>query len=84
MGNVSLRGIDDHVKNLLKAEALKNGMSVNRLILSYIHKGIGIDPMSRTRYHDLDKLSGTWSDTERDEFLQATSSFNQIDEEMWK
>jgi len=84
MGNVSLRGIDDHVKKLLKAEAVKNGMSVNGLILSYIHKGVGIDPVSRTRYHDLDHLSGTWSDAEKEEFMRAISHFDQIDEEMWK
>ncbi len=84
MGNVSLRGIDDHVKNLLKAEAAKNGISVNGLILSYIHKGIGVTAVSSTRYHDLDALAGTWSDEEKNEFARAISSLDQIDKEMWK
>jgi hypothetical protein len=59
-------------------------MSVNGLILSYIHKGIGVDPLARTRYHDLDTLAGTWSNEDKDEFIRAISSFEQIDEELWK
>ena len=47
MANVCLRGIDDRIKNLLKAEAAKNGISVNRLILRYINKGIGLNPAGR-------------------------------------
>lgn len=29
-------------------------------------------------------LAGTWTDSELDEFNQATESFNQIDEALWK
>jgi len=84
MANVCLRGIDDRIKNLLKAEAAKNGISVNRLILRYINKGIGLDPVGRNNYSDLDSLAGTWSDSEKDEFMTAIRDFERIDEDMWK
>ena len=84
MANVSLRGLDNHMKNLLKAEAAKNGISVNGLILRYINKGIGLDPVSRSKHSDLDSLAGTWSDSENDEFMAAIRDFERIDEDMWK
>ncbi len=84
MANVSLRGIDEHIKKLLKTEATKQGTSVNGLILSYIHKGIGTTPTSHSEHHELDSLAGTWSDGENEEFLDTIRHFEQIDEEMWK
>lgn len=84
MASISLRGINDQVKNLLKAEAAKSGTSVNALILSYIHKGIGLDLTCRTSYNDLDRLAGTWSNRDMEEFKNATRHFDRIDEELWK
>jgi len=84
MANVSLRGIDDHMKKLLKVEAAKSGISVNSLILRYVKKGIGLDPVSRVTYSDLDSLAGTWSDAENDEFMAAVRDLERIDEDMWK
>jgi len=84
MPNFSLRGIDENVTQALKKEAAQTGISVNALILNYIHKGIGIGPARRQQYHDLDKLAGTWSNADRDEFIAATREFETIDTELWK
>ena len=85
MGNISLRGLDNQVKMRLKAKAVECGSSVNSLILSIIHKGIGMNPSSkRIKHHDLDSLAGSWSDEEMNEFLDATSDFSKIDNELWK
>ncbi|MCL1465508.1 hypothetical protein [Argonema galeatum] len=37
-----------------------------------------------TTYHDLDFLSGTWSQEDEIEFLSHTNEFNQIDEKLWQ
>jgi hypothetical protein len=46
-----------------------------------------IDPEQKaqlSQYHDLDALAGTWSEEDAAEFDQATVSFRQIDEELWR
>jgi hypothetical protein len=84
MSNVSLRGIDENVREILKKQARKSGVSINALILDYIHKGVGIDPGKRSKHHDLDRLAGTWSASDREEFAAATAVFEKIDENIWK
>ena len=86
MANVSLRGISDEVKDELKIEAQRRNQSVNALLLSLISKGIGRQEKHsfRVKHFDLDELAGTWSDDDAAEFDTAISSFNQIDESLWK
>ena len=84
MPNFSLRGIDQKVNQALKNKAARAGISINALILDYIHKGIGISPVRRVKHHDLDRLAGTWTDADRDEFFEATGDLEKIDEELWK
>ncbi len=86
MANVSLRGISEEVKNELKTEARRRNQSVNALLLSFINKGIGRQEKRsyRTQYSDLDELAGTWTEEDAAEFEAAISSFNEIDESLWK
>ncbi len=84
MPNFSLRGIDQKVNQALKNKAARAGISINALILDYIHKGIGISPVRRVKHHDLDRLASTWTDADRDEFFEATRDLEKIDEELWK
>jgi hypothetical protein len=84
MPSFSLRGIDKSVDQALKNKAAHAGISVNALILEYIHKGIGVGPTRRVKHHDLDQLAGTWTDADKEEFFAATKGFEKIDEEFWK
>lgn len=85
MNSLSLRGVEDEVKNRLKLKAKIAGISVNSLILDYIHRGIGYDPArSLKHHHELDHLAGTWSERDKQEFEDAIGYMNKIDEEMWK
>jgi hypothetical protein len=84
MGSISLRGLDEQVKKRLKEEAGRNGVSVNSLILTYIHRAVGLNPARRIRHTDLDDLAGTWADDDMEEFMKATRHFEKIDEELWR
>lgn len=84
MKSISLRGIDDKVKELLQKEATRAGISVNALLLNLIHKGIGHDPTCRSKNYDLDRLAGTWTTAEAEEFFKATEVFEKIDQDLWK
>ena len=84
MSTICLRGIDETVKERLKHEASQAGISVNALILKFIHKAIGQGATRHRQYHDLDQFAGSWSEEEAAQFLTSISDFEKIDEEMWK
>lgn len=69
----------------LKQMAETQNTSVNFLILKLIEKGIGFShEMTRPVYHDLDKLAGTWSPKEAQEFQKNTKDFEKIDQDLWE
>lgn len=86
MANVSLRGVSEELKKGLKIEAQRKNQSVNALLLNLISKGLGLEEKRfyRKRHHDLDALAGTWSSDDAAEFETGTSSFNKIDDTLWK
>lgn len=85
MTNIHLRRLDAELVQQLKQTASHQHISVNTLILNLIQQGLGI---SQTRkaviYHDLDKLSGTWTKAEAKAFTQSISDVEQIDKDLWK
>ena len=85
MANFSLRGVDDATTSRLKAEASRQGMSVNAFLLRMIHQQLDLSAPRAVRreYHDLDHLAGTWSAEEANGFLKAVADFNAIDPELW-
>jgi hypothetical protein len=58
---------------LLKREAKKRCISVNRLILKMIEQGLGLVSV----YHDLDHLAGSWSLSEEKDFKEHTRYFEE-------
>lgn len=86
MANFSLRGVDDATTSRLKAEASRQGMSVNAFLLRLIRQQLDL-PVPRVaprQYHDLDHLAGTWSAEETSRFLQVVADFDAIDPELWR
>ncbi len=86
MNTISLRGIDNELKQRLQEEAGKKQSSVNSLILSLLRESMGMSK-TRSRYtghHDLDALAGTWSEEEAREFLASVEAFEEIEEHLWR
>ncbi len=81
--NFNLRGIPSELLALLKQEAKKLHMSANALALRIIEKELGFKT-KKHRHHDLDHLSGSWSDKDVENFKNETKSFDEIEKEMWK
>lgn len=82
--NINLRGLDKSLMARLKAESKQRGVSMNTLILQFIRQGLGLTyERKATVYHDLDKLAGTWSKKDEEEFNKAIVDFEKIDPELW-
>jgi hypothetical protein len=82
---ITVRGVDEKTSSALKEKARREGISINALTLRIIKEGLGLEKRGRAAvYDDFDYLAGTWSDQEAADFEQATSVFEDVDEDLWK
>lgn len=85
MSSLNIRGLDEETAARLKEAARSRGVSVNRLAVELLRRGVGLAPHRRAEgHHDLDHLAGTWTAEEAEEFASALAAFEQIDEELWR
>lgn len=77
--NIHLHGLDDPLIKSLRDTAASQKVSINKLILDLLRKGLGLS--IKRKHHDLDKLAGTWSSQETKTFLRNISAFEHIDED---
>jgi hypothetical protein len=70
----------------IEDEARRTGKSVEAVIEYLIQRGVAVERQASLpqRFHDLDRLAGTWSVEEADAFQAATTDFSQIDETLWR
>jgi len=85
MVQLTIRDVDDTLREALRREAQERGLSVNRLVLQLLRESVGLAaPGSRGPYHDLDALAGTWSDEEAAEIEKELAIQRTIDEQLWR
>jgi hypothetical protein len=84
--SITITGIDEAIVNWISQEAARRGIGFQEMVLQLIYTGVGIERETPPIpiYHDLDSLAGTWSDQEANEFLEAISEFNRVDEKLWQ
>lgn len=80
MAAISVRGLDDSQLQALKAEARRQGISLNRLVLERITE---TQPGEKHLHADLDALAGTWSEGEAEAFEAAITPMEQVDADLW-
>ncbi|NOY65289.1 MAG: antitoxin [Nitrospirae bacterium] len=84
MASITVRGIDEELRKLLKESATREGLSLNAYLLKMIKESLGVEKRKRSRrYHDLDHLAGTWSEKDFKAFEEAVKDFERIDSEIW-
>jgi len=82
MNEITLRQIPKRTYHQLRMLAKKNRTSINKTILSLIHKSLGLEERT-SRMRDLGDIAGTWSDEEFREFSLLMKDFEKIDKEVW-
>ncbi len=83
MNQITLRDIPSDVEQYIRSIAQKKGQSINKTIIEFLRKGLGISEQSKKR-RDLSSLAGTWNEQDLVEFEENTKFFENIDDEMWK
>lgn len=76
----TIRGVPDHIDKAVREKAATYGQSLNTVALEALERGLGLSAEA-TRYHDLDRLSGSW--VEDLEFDRAIEQMDVIDDEKW-
>lgn len=69
---IKITNVDNILFERLKFEADKQGIDLKTLVLTMIKKSLGLEKITDKGglYHDLDYLSGTWSDQEAKNFAE--------------
>ncbi len=87
MKQITLRGVPIDIERMIKREAEKKGLSLNKAFLSLLEKATGTKERVQKRksfHHDLDHLCGIWTKKEAEEFTKNVEFQRTIDEDLWK
>jgi hypothetical protein len=80
---LTIRNVDRQLAGALARETKRRGTSLNQTVLDLLRRAVGVDP-SGPRTNGLEKLAGTWSQQEFEEFDAHTEMFERIDPELWR
>jgi len=84
---ITLRGIPVEIERMIKKEAERKGLSLNKAFISLVEKATGTKEKMQKRksmHHDLDHLCGIWTKRDAEEFTKNIEFQRTIDEGLWK
>ena len=87
MKQITLRGIPVDIEKMIKREAERKGLSLNKAFISLLEKAADTKEKVQKRkslHHDLDHLCGIWTRREAEEFTKNVELQRAIDEDLWK
>ncbi len=87
MKQITLRSIPDEIEAMVKKEAKAKGLSLNKAVITLLEKAADVktrDKKKKALYHDLDDLSGLWSENDTVIFNNNLWLQRKVDEELWK
>jgi len=84
---ITLRGIPVDIERMIKREAERKRLNLNKAFISLLEKATGTKEKVQKRkslHHDLDHLCGSWTKREAEEFTKNIELHRKIDEDLWK
>lgn len=86
MKQITIRGIPVEIERLVRKEARKKGVSINKTFISLIEKitCVKASEKKKTSYHDLDRFFGIWAKDEASGFDDSLELQRRIDADLWK
>jgi DNA polymerase III delta subunit len=82
MKALTVRNVDARLARALERETRKRGTSLNQTVLDLLRNALGVGALARPS-NGLEKLAGTWTEKDLEEFEANTAIFEQIDPELW-
>ena len=86
MKQITLRGIPVEIERMIRKEAERKGVSLNKAFISLLEKTTGTKEKAKKKFlhRDLDRLCGIWTKREAEEFTKNVEFQKRIDEDLWK
>ncbi len=86
MKAITLRNLPPELARIIRQRAHEQRTSFNKTVISLLKEHLGGQGKEKRQppYHDLDALSGSWSEDEAVAFEQALARQRAIDAELWK
>jgi len=87
MKQLTIRGFDEELSRRIRQLARREGISLNRAVLTLLRRGAGLGrPVDDPDIvgDSLDHLIGTWTAEQAAEMDRALEDFGRIDDDMWK
>ncbi len=81
MSGIKITGIDDNIKQLLKKEADREGLTINEKIRQIITENFNIN---NSKNDNFSEFLGLWDDDDYQEFQENTEELNKINDIDWK
>jgi len=83
MKQITVRNISPSLAQALDRARKIKGKSLNRTVIELLMQALGLTA-DQEYDNGLEKLAGSWSQEEFEEFEKNTAVFEQIDEELWR
>jgi plasmid stability protein len=83
MRYLTVRDLPADVAKALRTETRRRAESLNQTVIELLRQALGLS-LNSPAGNGLEKLAGTWSQEELDQFECATAVFEHIDEEEWR
>ena len=88
MKQITVRGLPPEVEKIIKKEAHRKGLSLNKAFVSVLERAAtgkkDVKKKGKILYHDLDPFFGIWNNEESAEFQKSLDFQRKIDEGLWK
>ena len=81
MKALTIRNVDARLARALEREMRKRGTSLNQTVLDLLRDSLGVGVLAASS-NGLEKLAGTWTQKDLEEFEANTAIFEQIDPEL--
>ncbi len=86
MTQLTIRGFDDELAQVLQEQAKTQGISLNKAALCLLRRGAGLEDAGTQPEvigRSLDPFIGTWSAAQAEELRETLKDFGKIDESFW-
>jgi plasmid stability protein len=81
--HLTIRNVPPRVAAALKAESRRKGQSLNQTTIDLLSAATGVGQQAPMT-NGLEKLAGTWSRAQFDQFEAAVADMSRVDPEMWR
>jgi hypothetical protein len=78
-----LRQVPILIEKQLREKSRKNGVSLNKMIISLLKKALGL-PDGYTKKRSASHLAGTWNSKQANQLTHHLKIFEKIDKDVWK